>query len=296
MRSLRAVMGLAVAAALAVGCGSVAPPGAPHSSATPSPRPASVAPTPGSTSAAPAPTASYSPQPAWPTTPRTGASTGAGYLTAVTVGRHPSFDRVVFSFTDAIPGYAVSYVRNVVSDAKGDIVALPGQAFLRIVFRPASSYQTYSGADTITPLFPTLLQVRAAGDFEGYLSFGIGLSKRAGFRVLTLTQPYRVAIDLAHGTLQKFPGSWDITSWPQFWRMQVAFNDGHQPWRDSPLLVVQSWAGANMPDSRVGQIGPGAFRLTEQGTGRQVVISGTRPVDVGLARLWVITQVREEVS
>jgi hypothetical protein len=43
-----------------------------------------------------------------------------------------------------------------------------------------------------------VLQVRAAGDFESYLSFGVGLSQQAGFSVFTLTQPYRVVIDVAH--------------------------------------------------------------------------------------------------
>jgi len=40
--------------------------------------------------------------------------------------------------------------------------------------------------------------VRAAGNFESYLSFGIGLSQRSGFRAFTLTQPDRVVIDVAH--------------------------------------------------------------------------------------------------
>jgi hypothetical protein len=55
-----------------------------------------------------------------------------------------------------------------------------------------------TGPGSITPIYPILLQVRAAGDFESYLSFGIGLSQRTGFRVFTLTQPYRVVIDVAH--------------------------------------------------------------------------------------------------
>jgi hypothetical protein len=45
---------------------------------------------------------------------------------------------VVFTFSKGIPGYAVGYVNKVVSDPKGDVVALPGRAFLRVVFRPSS--------------------------------------------------------------------------------------------------------------------------------------------------------------
>jgi hypothetical protein len=229
----------------------------------------------------------------WSTATRTGASEGAGDLTAITAGQHAAYDRVVFTFRQGRPGYRVGYVNSVISDPKGDVVALPGQAFLRIVFRPATGYQSYSGSGTITPVYPALLQVRAAGDFESYLSFGIGLSQRVGFRILTLTQPYRVVIDVAHASLPRFPGIWDITSWPQFWRAQVAFNDGHQPWLASPLMVVQSWAAANMPNSMINQVGPDTFRVTQHGTGKQATISGTRPVTVGQAQLWVITKISE---
>ncbi len=129
---------------------------------------------------------------------RTAAASHVGYLTAISVGRHSGYDRVAFTFSKGIPGYTVGYVNEVLSDPKGDVVALPGRAFLRIVFHPSSGYQTYAGPGSITPIYPTLLQVRAAGDFESYLSFGVGLSQRAGFRVFTLTQPYRVVIDVAH--------------------------------------------------------------------------------------------------
>jgi hypothetical protein len=97
----------------------------------------------------------------WPTTTRTAAAAHVGYLTAISVGRHSGYDRVAFTFSEGIPGYAVGYVNQVRSD-------------------------------------PMLLQARAAGDFESYLSFGIGLNQRTGFRVFTLTQPYRVVIDVAH--------------------------------------------------------------------------------------------------
>jgi hypothetical protein len=289
MRSLRGLAALAVAASLATGCGSTAPPGASHSPSTQAPKPATTAP-PAGTSAPPSP-APASPAPMWPTTTRTAAASHAGYLTAVTVGQHATYDRVVFTFSEGVPGYSVGYVNEVLSDAKGDQVALPGQAFLRVVFNPSSGYHTYSGPSTMTPVFPTLLQVRATGDFESYLSFGVGLSQRAGFRVFTLTQPYRVVIDAAHVSLPQFPGIWDITSWPQFWGMQAAFNEGHQPWRGSPLMVAQAWAAGHMTKATVSQNGPDTFKATEPSTGKQATITVTRPVTVGSAQLWVITKI-----
>ena len=50
----------------------------------------------------------------------------------------------------------------------------------------------------LAPRYPQLLMVKEAGDFESYLSFGIGLAARGGYRVSSLTSPDRVVIDFSH--------------------------------------------------------------------------------------------------
>ena len=123
-------------------------------------------------------------------------------LTGISVGRHPTFDRIVFRFSGGRPSARVRYVTRVVQDASGRPLALRGRSFLRIVFQPARAHRANGSGTTaprtITPLFPTLRQLKVAGDFEGVVSFGAGLSKRAGFRVFTLTNPQRVVVDVAH--------------------------------------------------------------------------------------------------
>jgi len=141
--------------------------------------------------------------PVWPTGPRTRSAGRYGFLTAINLGQHGTYDRIVFQFTGDVPGYRVSYVPHVYYDAKGTPVSLTGRAHLRVVFNDGSEFlltgqRTYHGPDTLSPYFPALRQVKLAGDFEGYLSFGIGVSKRTGFRVFTLTHPNRVVIDVAH--------------------------------------------------------------------------------------------------
>jgi hypothetical protein len=298
MRALRLVAALALPVSFVVGCGSARAPGTSASTpaaSSPAATPPSSASSP---SSAPAPSLTTLPispgyGPPWPANPRTaGSAGGAAQLTAISVGRHAAFDRIVFRFNGGIPGYDVRYVGEVLSDAKGDLVPLPGQAFLRIVFRPASGYPTYHGPSVISPVFPALLQLRAAGDFEGYLSFGVGLSSRAGFDVLTLTGPDRVAVDVARGALPPFPGIWDFTSWPQFWSAQIAYNEGHQPWLGNPLMVVQAWAAGRWTTKpAIRQAGPNTFKVTEPGTKKVVTVSGTQPVTVGPAQLWVITRI-----
>jgi len=49
-----------------------------------------------------------------------------------------------------------------------------------------------------TPLCPNLRQVKVAGDFEGVVTFGIGLRRKTGFRVFRLTAPSRIVVDVLH--------------------------------------------------------------------------------------------------
>src|ERR1039458_9280375 len=91
MRSLRGLAVLAAVAGLAAGCGSTTPPRASPSPSTQAPKPATTAPparTPASSSPVPA-----SPVATWPATTRTAASSHAGYLTAVSVGQHATYER-----------------------------------------------------------------------------------------------------------------------------------------------------------------------------------------------------------
>ena len=65
-------------------------------------------------------------------------------------------------------------------------------------FCPQPSHRTWTGPSVLTPRYSQLLMVRAAGDFEGYLSFGIGLAARGGYHVSSLAGPDRVVIDFTH--------------------------------------------------------------------------------------------------
>ena len=299
MSSVKRLPVLAIAAGLAVlaGCGTTpaggpAQPSAPASSAT---APSSSAPAP-STSSTPAPSGS-TPLPSSGAPSSSGACAAAGiYLTAVRTGQHPDVDRVVFEFSGSgIPAYSVSVVKAVYSDAKGDVVPLPGQQLLRVTFHgatawcPASSSRTYTGPSVLTPYYPRLLAVAAAGDFEQVLSFGIGLAAQGNYQAYALTSPYRVVLDVRHVPLAAFPGIWNITSWPQYWAAQYSWSNGHQPWLSSPAMVVEAWARSRWHTAPViRQTGAGTFQVTEPG-GRVDTVYGTRPVTV--PGPWVITKI-----
>jgi len=198
----------------------------------------------------------------------------------------------VFQFANGIPHYSAGYVAAVQQDAKGTPIPLPGRSFLQLAFHPATTANP-AGPGTISPYFPALLQISAAGDFEGHLRFGLGLAGRGGYRIYTLTHPGRVVIEFPHVTLPKFPGIWDITSWRQYWHVQTAFENGHQPWLASPAMVVGAWAHTFSSQLTIRQTGPNTFQVTDPTDpvkAKTASVCGTRPV-TGKARIWVITSI-----
>jgi hypothetical protein len=140
--------------------------------------------------------------PPFSTEPKSGpASGGQAELFAIATGCHANFDRFVIRARFGRPGYRVRYVRRVVEDGSGRPVRLRGRKRIHVVIRDARAH-TQAGAPllprVLTPLCPNLRQVKDAGDFEGQVSFGLGLSRRTGFRVFRLTAPTRIVIDVLH--------------------------------------------------------------------------------------------------
>jgi hypothetical protein len=66
--------------------------------------------------------------------------------------------------------------------------------FDRLVVRARFARPGYS----VRYVRPVLRQLKLAGDFEGVVSFGLGLRGKHGFRVFRLSRPSRVVVDVAH--------------------------------------------------------------------------------------------------
>jgi hypothetical protein len=138
-------------------------------------------------------------------------------LVGVYAGNHPEgpYQRMSFYFSGGYPSYQVSYVPSVVRDARGDPVSLPGNAFLQVVFTDAQAH-TESGASSVTASPPAsigyqnLMGYVPAGDFEGHVTYGLGLLTRPdsdqvlSLRLGELTKPdgaggsyYVIFVDIA---------------------------------------------------------------------------------------------------
>lgn len=124
-------------------------------------------------------------------------------LTDVRFARHEGFDRVVFEFEDNFPGYRIEYVQPpILQDASGLPVEIAGSAFLQVRFETAVAHDD-AGNSTIAERevsanLPAILEIELTGDFEGQVTWVVGLRQELDFRVTDLTEPNRVVIDIGH--------------------------------------------------------------------------------------------------
>lgn len=120
-------------------------------------------------------------------------------LVGITAAHHPGFDRIVFRFRGGLPaGRQVRYVAQLVSDAKGEPIPVPGRAILQVRFSPADAHDATGPTAPVARAFalPNIMKVQQAGDFEAVTTYGVGLAKRTSVHTFTLSGPSRVVIDI----------------------------------------------------------------------------------------------------
>jgi hypothetical protein len=120
-------------------------------------------------------------------------------LTGIRAAHHPGFDRVVFDFYGRVPSSPrVEFVRAVIAPS-GRAVPIAGQAILQVTFRDSRGHKddgTATAPSRVAFPLPNVLTAVQGEDFEAVLTYGIGLSQRAAYRVSTLSNPPRVVVDI----------------------------------------------------------------------------------------------------
>lgn len=118
------------------------------------------------------------------------------------IGAHRTFDRIVFQFRGGVPGANVKYEPHINQDASGAPVPLLGHAFLSVVFAPAIAVDVHcrstAAEQTATPRLHEIRQVKPAGDFEGHVSFGIGVARRSRDHLFRVYRTGRAVLDIHH--------------------------------------------------------------------------------------------------
>jgi hypothetical protein len=143
------------------------------------------------------------------TTPVKAGAVGSetALLERIALGRHEGYDRVVFQFTNNLPGYRVEYVqRPLKEDGSGNPVSVAGNAVVVVRMEPASGFDLNTAEGVLVYKGPKRIdgasagtsvvrQLVRTGDFEAVLSWAIGLTDKVDFRVTTAASPARLIVD-----------------------------------------------------------------------------------------------------
>jgi hypothetical protein len=218
-------------------------------------------------------------------------------LVGVRVGRHTDYDRAVFDLRGAVPGWNVRYVAALIQDQSGARLPLRGPDVLRVALLGVAAHDpqgrsTLKTPSTLTPEFPTLRQVRIAGDFEAIVSLGLGLRDRVGFRVFALTNPTRVVVDVAHQPRQSFGTSPVIRSGSAVNALISGIRAGQHPGYDRLVFDLLGSAPPMVSVSYPNSSSTINVRLCGVGSATSAPhasYSGPRIVTVGLAELRSVT-------
>lgn len=133
-----------------------------------------------------------------------GGTTGVANTITSRVGEQQSYDRFVLQFDPIVPSYTVKRQAKPVfaQGASGQNVTLAGNAGVLVTVHSAQGTTTFTGSpDIATPGYKVLVEARQTQDFEGYVSWGLGLNQPACMRVFVLDGPARLVVDF------QFPSS-----------------------------------------------------------------------------------------
>lgn len=123
-------------------------------------------------------------------------------MSDVRSARHGNYDRVVFEFLGPeLPTYHIEYIdRPVRSCGSGDVVPFAGDGWLEVRFTDAQAHAP-EGDATIkdrsrSPNLPTVKDMKVTCDFEGEVTWVLGVSSPNRYRVIELKDPTRLVLDI----------------------------------------------------------------------------------------------------
>jgi hypothetical protein len=124
-------------------------------------------------------------------------------LREVRSARNEGFDRVVFQFDgDQVPGYHLEYIdKPVIKCGSGDPTPIAGQGWLQVRMQPAQAHA--DGQVTVAerermPKLPVLEELELTCDFEGEVTWVLGVKHPNKYRVMELKEPTRLVVDVRY--------------------------------------------------------------------------------------------------
>ena len=126
---------------------------------------------------------------------------GAAVLRDVRTGDQQTFDRVVFEFEGTtLPDAEIKVVERPIQCGSGLPVQVAGRVYLQVRLTPAQAH-TEAGKPTLKSQgrklsLPVLKEVRQICDFEGEVTWILGLAERREHKTMELQGPTRLVIDI----------------------------------------------------------------------------------------------------
>ena len=126
---------------------------------------------------------------------------GSAVLRDVRTGDQQSFDRVVFEFEGTtLPDAEIKIVERPIQCGSGLPVQVAGKVYLQVRLTPAQAH-TEEGKPTLTSRgrklsLPVLREIRQICDFEGEVTWILGLAERREHKTMELQGPTRLVIDI----------------------------------------------------------------------------------------------------
>jgi hypothetical protein len=127
-----------------------------------------------------------------------GGTVGNANITGVRVAEQVGYDRFVLQFDSRVPTYTVKRQAKPIfkTGGSGQSITLIGTSGVLVRVHSATGASTYKGpTDFSHAEFLVLNEARLTEDFEGYVSWGLGLSRPACLRTFILSDPPRLVVD-----------------------------------------------------------------------------------------------------
>jgi hypothetical protein len=146
------------------------------------------------------PTPPGSSVPAFACADASGGRVGVANLVTARVAAQAGYDRFVLQFDSLVPSYTVKRQASPAfpAGASGQTISLSGTSGALIKVSTATGAGTFTGPTDFTHAdYLVLKEARQTEDFEGHVSWGIGLAKAACLRTFVLADPPRLVVDFS---------------------------------------------------------------------------------------------------
>jgi len=120
-------------------------------------------------------------------------------ISAVRMGTHPGYDRLVLEFAGRQPGsieVKPQSTATFMGGASGQPTKVAGANGIKIVLNTADMHTAYTGPRVFKTGYAGLRETRVIEDFEGYVSLGLGVNGSNCYRAFVLNSPTRLVVDI----------------------------------------------------------------------------------------------------